>query len=806
MEGLLCFLWLIFIPPDPKNAFFFGFSKFRWIQIFIILAGTVILTVTSNKLIQLIHKSSKNNILKILSISSILILVLVLFTPSYRLKPYSAEFERLRPLLSFGLLCFSNIYFFIKLSSGDFSCINLKHNFWSTRKLILTSFVILLFFIIWFFLKQFFSTQLQEDLIFAPPAPVSSFQVFMIIVIAWVLNQKGVFNSTNKKLIISISVVIFISTVLLWTFTSMPCTDDRIGPFPPNYICYPSNNDAIYSIASHYGRLGTGIYNHWFTDKPLYIFFLMVTQWLSSPNIDHYIRVQTIFLSLIPVILFLFTRRIHSILAGLVISLLMIIREVNNLSGYQMFGAINTRLEATEILTSLLLIVFGITLFYWFNNKKSILLPSISGVILGIASLTRLNPVFILPVTIVAIFFLYKKNFKHGVLISIIFSLGFLSSFLPWYVFSTDSIGQNHLFLKLNEIIQTRYKTSENHDFENNLSLFKNAIPSQNAAFREQEINDPTRITLHFLNNNLEVLATLPMDFIFHSPSYQSGLPVWKNQSGYPIWSHRLSFTNIIIISLNLFLIIIGIIYLFNKFGIAGLTPLIIQIGYTFGNGVAITSGGRYIIPIIWVSYLYFSIGVVYFIGITQRVINSSKNIVDQKFYGSNIENSNLITEKQKIIILVILLVSFFFSFGLTKLDLIPNKFDHFLENPSIILGDHLSREDLELITKNENLDIFYGYSYQPKYFRNNFFNTAPESFELVTLTKDKVVVSYINDIQKKYFSDESKTVIIGCPIAEEIRWGAEFLIVDAFVIVQLDNEESMYISNMIDWNCNINQ
>lgn len=814
LEGLFCLFWIISIPPDPKNNFFMGYSLIRWVQLIGIFIGTILLTISSEKIISFIQKKRIKAYIKFFSIISILLFMFLLFTPSYRLIPYGAEFERLRPLVAWGLLFLSNFYFYIKIQAGEIRFQQL-FKFSKLSKNTFIFFTLLVFFgILWILLRILYPTQLSGDLIFAPPAPVSSLQFFILLIFIWFLNQSNYLSNIKNKSYYLLVIFIFLATLLLWVFLPMPCTDDRIGPFPPNFICYPPSNDAIYSIASHYGRLGSGIYNHWFTDKPLYIFFLMITQWLSSPNIDQYIILQIIFLALIPVLLIYFTKKIHGLLSGILLSLLIITREANNIYGYQMFGGTNPQIESTEDFVSLFLIIFGIILFIWFKNKNNNVLPALAGSILGLSSLIRLNPVFIFPITLIFIFIIFKRNFKRSILISIIFSIGFLCSFAPWYIFSKDRNGQNHLLIKINEVIQTRYQS--NIEIENkaaypeeNLQNYKVALPLNPTYFKNQEISNFTRISLHFINNNFQIITTLPMDFNFHKLKNLSGMFAWKDHSGYSIWYYPLSFNNILFLIFNFSMILLGIKNLFIKYGLAGISPLIIQVGYTLGNGIAITSGSRYIIPVIWVSFLFFSIGIVELIKWVQKSFLISNNIVDEESENKSKPTLSISsTKNDNLFISIILLCSFFFSFGLTQLEKISNKLEieTFISenNYYSVMSKYMDSSQLNQLSKSNGIEIYYGISYQPKFYRNYFYNTAPDSFELVTLSKKNVIVSYIKAFPNQYFSEESETLIIGCLTKEEIRWGADFIIVDAFAIIQVDHENSIFITNDKKWECNI--
>ncbi len=816
VESIISILWLILIPSDPKNAFFLGFSQIRLAQVIFIILGTFFLLFSINNrnfssyFRKIITKFFSENFLEMVSFVSFLFLLIVLLTPSYQLKPYSAEYERFQPIIFWGSSIVANFYFYKKVIKREFKLDLLKNTLENKKLIFLFLVLILIFSGLWIFLNINSDNPQINNLVFSPPAPLTSLQIFILFFISLIFLQKLNFPIDKFFNSVWFPLLIFIFSFLIWYLLPLPCTNDLIGPYPPNYICYPSSSDAIYSIASHYGRLGNGIYNQWFTDKPVYIFFLMILQWISSPKITDYITLQIMVFALIPTISFLFVKKFFNWQSGLFFASLIIFHEINQISGYQFFGGVNSKIEGTEIFTALLLLVFGIVAFVWFLKPSNKLLAITSGGLLGISSLARLNPLFILPFVIILIFGVHRGINKKSIVMSLFFVIGFFVAFSPWYLFSSDSDGQNYLLKKIEDVLSTRYRPIPEVEippssfFENNESMVKTKLLINRKSNIEAD-NAITKIIYHFINNYYQIYFTLPSKITFDSLSHHSSNPIWKDHMGFPIWHYSLSIQNAILLITNFALIIWGIIQSFYKHKFSGLVPLIIQFGYIFGTSLALTSGNRYLVPIIWVTFFYFTIGI---ISVIRWILNIfSRPMKESKPQAIIISTDNTKdTAHQKNLTYFVLFIFFILSFGLTKLNIIPDRIptSSKMDRTELqeILINFLSKEDLNKVMNENEIVVYQGISYHPKYYRNYFYAEAPENFELLTLTNEEVLVSYIRNFPDNYFSDESKTTIIGCPIKKENRWGADFIIVDALIIIQNDAEKSVFVSPKLELGC----
>jgi hypothetical protein len=76
-------------------------------------------------------------------------------------------------------------------------------------------------------------------------------------------------------------------------------------------------------------------------------------------------------------------------------------------------------------------------------------------------------------------------------------------------------------------------------------------------------------------------------------------------------WDGTLVGESLLPISVNLFVIAVGISAAWKRWKVAGIAPLVINLSYTLSNALVRNSGGRFNLPADWVGYLYYGIGLI---------------------------------------------------------------------------------------------------------------------------------------------------------------------------------------------------
>jgi len=819
VEGLGVIISLLTIPTDPKNAILGGYSLTRLIifgTTLAIFALGILLIFNSRKIINLLNKWFKKqniiHIIKWLGVIAGLCLWVTIWLPAERMTIYAAMFIRIKPLLLWLELIGFQFYLYTKLSIGDFIhpewlgiITFLKRYFW----LWILSFTGIVLILI---LKLFDHGSFVDQLYFVPGAPLSALQLvsaLVLFVIFFFLEQNKPNRPKTKVLWIVITFfLIWGITFLVWNATPFTCTDDRPGPYPPNYQCYPTINDAVFSIGSHYITLGQGVYNQWLTDKPAYMLFLALAQWQAGDRIDNYILIQVALLSLIPALLFLLGKKGMGVAGGVFVALLALLEGSNAIMLYQKVGGINAKLEATELLTSVFLIVFCLAVIKWFINPRNHIWAAIAGGILGLAALIRFTPFFILPGILLTYLICNHKHPKIFITGIALFVMTFSLSFAPFVVTAKGPDGNNYYLAKIQDVISSRYSNNQANTTINDLQQTGNTKPLTQTLAYSQQNNTQTgksAILLHFVNNEASSIAILPVNFSLLALSDQVGQPIWENSPTRPIWMSTLSVQNGILLMINFLFVVLGIGIANKKFGVAGLTPLAIQVGYHLGNAVAKTSGGRYLEPVNWVTLLYFSMGILSFIVWLITLCKPTLRI-------NSIRSEEIGTNGQRTIIPIISVMCLFLALGLVLplIKYLPSKLPQEVSNDSLTLAKAklvetgvVSVQDWENFYNDPDHLIVSGSAFNARYYRSLFYLSGTPSFELMVLGKEHVFVNYlVNVVPDQSFSDGSDVILVGCKIGQDTLWGANRVIIHSFAIIQLDQEKAVLIDPKATWSC----
>ena len=838
LEGLISAISVILIPADPKNAVLWGYSLYRLAILVTLIFGLgiqVFFFINSEKALKrlepLFMSTRFIHWVKWTGIVGAIFLWLTLWTPMSRLGVFGAEFVRIKPLLLWIELIIFQSYIFVKLVLNE---INIKENFIKDRSN--STIIRVLFFIVLIgaglfeLLRIFTPGVTSNQLLFPPGAPLSSLQLFLawlLFVVIYLLEQKNgdAFHKKTRWVFIAF-LIIWLSTFLIWNAVPLTCTDDRPGPYLPNNQCYPTINDAVYTIGSHYTALGQGIYNHWQTDKPLYMFFLAIGQWISGPRIDQYLVFQVAILALIPALLFLAGKRFFGYAGGIFLAILAMLFGMNEIRLYQMVGSVNAKLENPELLTALLLILFCFAVFKWFNQPNKPIWAALSGGVLGLSSLVRVNPIFIAPVLLLVVGITGFKKRNSLFMEIFVFIVAFLLVFSPMILTAQDSMGNNYYLAKIQNVISERYSDTNLGSVQpsqqatqpiSTQSLSPTDGNQNGLVYPPPEVIPPTNngssILIHLLNNEYSALVILPTTMSFLSINDQVKQPIWNFKYSDPIWNADLSLENIFVLFLNFIVIVLGVYVSYNKFGVAGFSALLIQFGYDLGNAISKTSGGRYLEPVNWVTLLYFSIG---FISITLfvfKMLSPKKAETSAHQFEKVLEKDDRGDLPQKKLYLRLSgLAGIFLIIGLS-LPLVSYL-------PSLLPEETSSNIDqiAEKIVENNGITsvakwtnfindpdhlVVRGKVYDAQYYRSAFYQSGNLSFEMMLLGKEHVVVSYLLGVKpNKPFADGSDVILVGCKLGQDNRWSADRIIMRSFAVIQLDHERSIYGDPNATWQC----
>lgn len=832
IQGIIALLPSLVIPGDPKNSFFIGFSIFRWINILLFLAIIVVLSLIClnvNKFAEtLFYKFGRLNE-KWGNIWFALFLFVVFWVtiwfPATRLPKLQDEIIRVKPFLIFLELLTIELILFFNWKSLTKKCQSLINDFLKSKFKLSMIIVVASIIIIFGSLRLFFSDYSGSMAFLTPGPPIFPLQLLIAIIIfitIFIIEIRHFDkNISNNKWNFLIFFLIWGGTFLLWFLTPFTCYGDRPGPFIPNNICYPPVDDSYLSIGSHYVSLGRGVFNHWFTDKPFYMLFLAIGQWIFGQRIDQYILIQVIVISSVPALLFLLVRKWISKSGAILLAILSAILGMNSIFLYSKLDGANVFIENTELLTGFLLLLVALSLTKHFTKRNDLFFTFVTGCLMGLATLTRMNPFFILPL-IIGLFFIQRQfDFRRAIKNTVMCLLGFILVFSPWLFTANDSNGNNFYWIKIEGVLDDRYqKSTSNLIVEEEIveipktaspEISNNPLPDSSPIILSKSTNFGHKIGglfVYFLNNELQSLAKLPINLTLSAMPVIYNQPVWTKSADVPIWTVDYSFENVVVLFFNLIIIIFGIGYVLRKFGVSGVIPLIIQIGYYFGNGVAQTSGDRYLQPVEWVPLLYFSIGI---FAIANFIVTANKSSKKVEIDNSRISESqkprvtrSIIGKIGLVALLLILGLSLYLTNFIKDKIATTDSGQLFTDaQKTITSNSDLTDFDLNRFLANPNAIIAEGIAYHARYYSSPIFFEQPEVFETTILSENKVLISnWTYEPEMVEISDGSRVILLGCKLNELNFWGGLTTIIKTSALIQIDGEKNLLIAKGEYFDC----
>ena len=670
------------IETDQKNAWFLGFSLSRWIiilaayavgiTIFILGVKTIKKHSSFSKIINLRFSHHTRKLLLALSLFFVLLGWISTFVPSYQFGTLQYIYERLRPIsTAWGLI---NAQFLLldlfstrKIKLNSIPSL-IKHDpVW--RSSIFFSFCLLTLTI--FILSTKIGLVRDTPYWNVPGIPLSGLQfLFIILSLSLAIYFFPDINRNEAatkvaRIIKLLPVLIYIITILVWGLTPMLKHYFSLEPRAPNFQPYPSSDARIYDRMSIMIINGEENIFQKSTDKPLYIVFLAILHLIGGYDYNLIMWLQIIVLAVIPVIMFYIGKQFDNLLLGVFLAVITIIRQRNAIVLSYEIASANPKLLVTEMLTFLGTVCLILVLFNWLD-KNNHWLGLLSGCIIGTLSLTRLNPLILLPaVALFACFAIKKPKANKGVQI-IIFILGFIIVFSPWlFIGVNPRTGIPHALFKPINVITNRYlkepveftptpAPTEAKPESRELPLLPHVnthsnlpvssaklaslIPSKQwlesfngSPYPMSESNIGTSETIqttdvtsqgefslfvkqffsHLLHNYATALLSLPdsiqYDDLFHMAEREYWIDFFP-------WDGSLPPAQIFIILFNVTVIGIGLSYSWQKFQWIGIMPMIIFLSYSIGLSLAITSGSRYIVPIDWILWFYLGLGIIVFL------------------------------------------------------------------------------------------------------------------------------------------------------------------------------------------------
>jgi len=607
----------------------------------------------------------------------------------------------------------------------------------------------------------------------------------------------------------SLFIILFLwcFTIFYWNSQELKHTYFAPGPYPPNYERYPFSDAASFDVGSQYFLLGRGLNNNVITDRPFLMLFISMLHLIGGQTYEKVIFIQVFILALIPVFLFLIGWKMHSKTAGFAIAFLGVLKEKNSILLATRISLANPKVLTSEVLNSLLLIVISLLLMQWIDSKqKPGIWPLLVGGILGIAIGVRVNSLFLLPIILLLTFLSFKKQhivLKKWVNTTMWFLFALVLVLAPYSIENVLSDSKPFWLTKITQAYDRSYENEPDLDavprsnekkiippteYSDFLTSSMLMVSKKNIGHNSISVDLPENlITLtirHFIHNEIMTLLIIPLDYQIQDNNEIANKPFWDNLNP---WLGQLGTTEKIILFINLLILSLGIGTAVSNWNVAGATPLFIHFGYNLANAGARTSGGRYIVPVDWVIYVYFIIGL---LSIIYNIRNWNIKHTDQNF---EIKFSN-------VSIPMIIIVSIgFLAIGSSYLisGFFDSDYEMFTGKDNLeylktgVIGSSIeaviSFDDLEHFVNSEHSFIASGFLLYPRYFlpgenmeRSSRITAMPDEysrlyFMLLTDLGPKHVNVILEDQWVNQFPNAEFAIVMGCNRGEFIDGKAVF-------------------------------
>ena len=593
----------------------------------------------------------------------------LLLVPDYQWGNYLSLVNRLQPILVWGLLIGLQFglgflfLLFIPQKKVIHSLLKQKHY------VIRLSLIILgIFLTIWAWMA-WSGMGIYPDVTFwnVPGVPLLAIQVYVVV-----LAGAGLFiiekrlaaggKPLPKWTDLIICLLIFLSAAVLWNLTPQKSTVFAPGPYAPNEAFYPHSDAAIYNLSAQLALVGSG-YNilSECPDKGLYITLLTWLNWMAGLDQKWVIILQVCVIAVLPVLIYLIGKAINNRTLGIMVAFLAIFKETNAIIASAFITTSMSKMMMSELPTAIFIAAMLYCLILWVKTKgQKIYLAGVIGGIIGLATLMRLTMNIFIPLVLVVFCVVLFRQRKRLLLSILFFCVVFASAILPWTIRVQEECHPNKPFYYIlgplqGVIWQGRYNraeapveisptptptpqttiSSDNAGRENSGDTQTSSTDGvesypieNNNPYGKSKVNPPGKwltdslwplfgqagdklefISGHFFHNFLTTTLIFPTTLIHDDLKHVADplTSLWSDRN----WDGKMSPAGVVFHIMTLGLIALGIAAAWKKWRLAGLIPLLVYFTFCAGLALARTSGGRYIVPIDWILYIYYAGGFV---------------------------------------------------------------------------------------------------------------------------------------------------------------------------------------------------
>ncbi len=631
---------LLAIPGNPKNQLIFGLSTSR----LLLLGVAMMLLVTPIALAWIAYRRPDRFPVEqaisqpfpfflvetIFGTTAIALWAGVFYYLNYThpirvVERYSAYFERISPfLLGLFFECLTLFMGLLILRRGlNWGPLAKEKRLWHNSAWIFLTILALLL------IMKTTGVGLEPDVAGwgSPGVPLLFYQVLLawlaglLLLLIFQIDRPGFRIQQSAAINGLICLALWSAAVFSWTKQDVQRSYFSPSPVPPNEEVYPYSDAGYYDYNAQSVLLGYGFMNGQVVPRPLYILMLAGFHAIGGQGYEQTIFIQTLVLALLPVLLYLLGKSLHSPGLGLALGILAIVREVNSIVATPWVEVSHSKLYMADLPTTLAIIALALLTVNWLKDRQASWSRALFvGGELGVAALLRTQALLLLPAILFAAAWAYWKNWKRLLNGSLAILLGLGLVLSPWLVRNWQKTGR----LVFDDPATQNALVAQRYSIEKQAMVQR--LPDESEEAYAQRLSDSIRqflltnpgavlqfVSSHFINNLVSTALVLPTQFRVGESCNTARVcdPFWISLIG------NMTPGSQILLAINLLVAAFGLAASWRRWKTTGLIPLLFLLAYSLSNALARNSARRYILPVDWVGYFYLLFGALEIIGWT---------------------------------------------------------------------------------------------------------------------------------------------------------------------------------------------
>ncbi len=776
LEGVIALGMVLDIPADPKNVWLWGYSRTR-----IMIAASIILLIVF--FFSVAIKAWRNPVWASSLVKALegwlfatrfwllpAALCVVFFVSGWTfLIPFQRQlpsflgieyYQRLFPLVSWVTLLSAQTLFAILALRSKFDWEHLS------RKVVYASGITLAVFLLLWGWVAWTDVGLEPDDIYwgVPGVPVLAGQVFLALLfglgyLGMEIIGDGLWKGERWTRLVAhrpsgvdvfIGLLIWIVAAQMWIAQPAPFNYFSPRGRLPNMERYPYSDAAVYDSAGQMLLIGEGFERSLPTGDALiprrafYSELLALLNLVAGPDINRVIAGHVILIAALPVLVYLLTAMLHHRASGVLVAVLLILRERNGLALSGRIPVVQSKMFMSDLPTALGVVLIALLILLWLQKPQTRpLLPLVAGGVLGATMLIRTQSLLLIPF-IILIAALALRHWGYWTR-----SMLFLGSGL--ILFTAPLLGRNWqvsggVALESSQqswAIIGRYAGLTQEDFprlsgETESEYSKRMMALTMQFIREHPLEVAGFVGGQMMHNVVTTVIVLPASLLLDDlGDYVDQMPMWTFKdnnfvSDWSTWTGEIGDESRMLLFINLVLVSVGIGTAWGKYRFAGLVPLVIGLGYMASNSAARISGWRFQLPADWVVFVYYGIGLIQIAGWLWYGLYKGKpvRVAERYFKAGRLESSKgderVLLAPGKVLLVGGIVLLFGFSLPLTEwavppryADLEPQALLAYLEGQGALA--QVDADELQMLKdyleETEEAVVLWGRALYPKFY-----------------------------------------------------------------------------------------